>query len=156
MTHPRHRGKVLSIVLARLVAMVSALLVIPLALINWVHFGDPDAYISGRDSDVVFSFGDGYAIVALGGIVILARVTRTAWPRLDWLFAWVCTVSGLGITAISAAVLFRDWAGERMWTLSVEPLLGILLAFSGALLLTLRQQMIAADELSDETEEMAG
>ena len=79
----------------------------------------------------------GYAILALGGIVILARVARTAWPRLGWLFAWACTVSGLGITAISAAVLFRDWAGERMWTLYVELLLGIVLAWSGALLLTL-------------------
>ena len=86
----------------------------------------------------------------------MARVARTAWPRLGWLFAWACTVSGLGITAISAAVLFRDWASERMWTLYVELLLGIVLAFSGALLLTLRQHMIAADELSDETGEMDG
>ena len=75
--------------------MVSAVLVIPLAMVNWIHFGDSDLYVSGRQSDVVFSLGDGYAIAALGVLVILARVARTAWPRLDWLFPWACVICGL-------------------------------------------------------------
>ena len=131
----------------RLVAMVSAVLVIPLAMVNWIHFGDSDLYVSGRQADVVFSFGDGYAIAMLGGVVILARLARTVWPTLDWLFPLACVVCGLGITAITGAVLFKDWAGERMWTLYTELALGIVIALSGTLLLTLRKSGVVDEQI---------
>lgn len=142
-------------VLVRLIAVTSALLVLPLALINWVRF-ERDVYISGRTSDVVFPSGDGYAIAALAGTVLLARLGRTAWPPLDALFPWVCIVCGLGITVIGGSVLFEDWAGERMLTLYAQFVLGITISLCGALMLGLRGRSAPLDERDVEEGEVRG
>ena len=133
------------IILVRLTATLSALLVVPLALVNWVHFRS-DLYISGRQVDVVFPFGDGYAVAVLGAGVILTRLARTLWPRYDWLFAWACILCGLGVTSVVGAVLFKDWAGDRMWTIYAEFAFGIIIAVCGTLLLTFRKRPVARDE----------
>ena len=132
--------------LVRVVAMLSTLLAIPLALVNWIHFSDSGFYISGRDSDVVFPPGDGYAIAALGALVLLTRLTRTVWPRLEVLFPLACVLCGPGIMAISGAVLLRDWAGERMWTLYAGLVLGIVISLCGAVMLAMRRGAASAGD----------
>jgi hypothetical protein len=119
----------------RLAATASALLAIPLALINWIQINE-DAYVSGRSSDVVISGGDGYLIALLAAMVVIARVARTFARRLDRAFPWVCIICGLGITLISGRVLFEDWAGDRMWTIYTLLGLGIAIAVCGAVLLS--------------------
>ena len=142
-------------VLVRLIAVTSAVLVIPLALINWVRF-EGDVYISGRTSDVVFQGGDGYVIVMLAGIVLLARLARTAWLPFALLFPLVCVICGLGITIIGGLVLMEDWAGERMWTLYAQLVLGVLVALCGGLLLSFREMSVRLDEAGGTEGEAGG
>lgn len=135
-------------VLVRLIATASALLVIPLALFNWVRF-ESDVYVSGRTSDVVWSQGDGYAIAALAAIVLLARVARTVSPRLGVLFPWVCIACGLGITLMGGLVLVNHWSGQRLVTVYAQFVLGITIAVCGALMMDHRSQS-APPERDDE------
>jgi hypothetical protein len=128
------------ILVFRLIAVLAAIVSLALALVNWIHFEEAGFYVSGRDSDVVVDFGDGYVIAVLAGLVPLARLVRTFRPAWAELFPWGCIFSGLAITAVSAAVVFHDWAGERMWTLYTELGAGIAMAIAGSLLLSLQRR----------------
>lgn len=137
--------------LVRLLAVASALLAVPLALMNWVRV-DENSYVSGRTSEVVISNGDGYLIAGLAAVVLVARVARSANRGMDRVFPWICMVCGLGITLVSGRVLFEDWVGERMWTLYGLLVLGVVIAVCGAGLLSFRARDPAVADTVDDGE----